>query len=298
MRHATCIAFLKWALPRLGLAWPGFRRVHRQVCKRISRRLGELHLPDALAYRQFLEAHPDEWPVLDSFCWISISRFYRDRAVFDHLVKEILPDLAANALAEGWNELKCCSLGCAAGEEPYSLNLLWKFQLAARFPALVLSVIAVDADEGALQRARGGCFRGGSLKELPAERLNSAFNRSRDQHRVKPEFRAGVEFRLQNIRENIPRGPFDLILCRNLVFTYFDAPSQCKLLRQILTELRPAGVLVIGRKESLPADEIDIEPCPAGLGIYRKLRGKRLSAIAPTRSRGHKAHNQDRARFG
>ena len=42
MGDADCVAFLQEALPRLGLRWPGFRKVHRQVCKRLRRRMKEL----------------------------------------------------------------------------------------------------------------------------------------------------------------------------------------------------------------------------------------------------------------
>jgi hypothetical protein len=79
MQDAECVALLRWALPRLGLRWPGFRKVRRQVCKRINRRIKELGLADVAAYREHLERVPEEWPRLDALCRITISRFYRDR---------------------------------------------------------------------------------------------------------------------------------------------------------------------------------------------------------------------------
>jgi chemotaxis protein methyltransferase CheR len=69
------VDFLQWALPRLGLRWAGFRKVRRQVCRRLRRRLGELELADLDAYREHLEAHPEEWTVLDALIPITISRF-------------------------------------------------------------------------------------------------------------------------------------------------------------------------------------------------------------------------------
>ena len=51
MRDADCIAFLRWALPRLDLRWQGFREVHGQVCKRLKRRMKALGLADIAAYR-------------------------------------------------------------------------------------------------------------------------------------------------------------------------------------------------------------------------------------------------------
>ena len=55
MKNTECVAFLQWALPQLVMRWPGFRKVRRQVCRRIGRRLCELGLPDVAAYRACLE---------------------------------------------------------------------------------------------------------------------------------------------------------------------------------------------------------------------------------------------------
>jgi hypothetical protein len=86
MTDANCVAFLQWALPRLGRRWAGYRKVRRQVCRRVSRRMGELGLGSFAEYRSHLEREPDEWPRLDALTNITISRFYRDRAVYDFLV--------------------------------------------------------------------------------------------------------------------------------------------------------------------------------------------------------------------
>jgi chemotaxis methyl-accepting protein methylase len=84
MSDSQCVAFLKWALPRLGMRWAGYRKVRRQVCNRARRRASELGLSDLNAYRRYLEAHPGEWAVLDSLTPITISRFYRDHGTFDY----------------------------------------------------------------------------------------------------------------------------------------------------------------------------------------------------------------------
>jgi chemotaxis protein methyltransferase CheR len=99
LRDSDCIAFLQWALPRLGLRWTGFRKVHRQVCKRLRRRLNELGLETLDQYRLCLEDDPAEWAALDGLCHITISRFRRDEAVFNALRDNILPDLTRAASA-------------------------------------------------------------------------------------------------------------------------------------------------------------------------------------------------------
>jgi chemotaxis protein methyltransferase CheR len=88
------------------MRWPGFRKVRRQVGRRVDRRLRQLGLDDVSAYQDYLEDHPREWLLLDEFCRISISRFYRDRGVFDLIGNEVLPQLAVAAIVRGDRELR------------------------------------------------------------------------------------------------------------------------------------------------------------------------------------------------
>jgi chemotaxis protein methyltransferase CheR len=269
MQDAECVALLRWALPRLGLHWPGFRKVRRQVCKRINRRIKELGLADVAAYREHLERVPEEWPRLDALCRITISRFYRDRAVFDHLGEVVLPALAGAAVARGDPMLRCWSAGCGSGEEPYSLALLWAFHVGPAFPGLSFAVVATDADQHLLARAARACYPRGTLRELPFEWTCRAFVREHGNECLRPAFRRGIRFLCQDIRSVHPEGPFDLVLCRNLAFTYFDARLQRRTLLDIAARMRPGAVLVVGKDERLPDPE-GFEPSPAGLGVYRK----------------------------
>ncbi len=282
MSDFSCAEFLQWALPRLSLEWQGFRRVRRQVCRRIGRRAQDLKLPDLVAYRAYLEVHPEEWALLDSFCRIPISRFLRDRIVFDLLGAEVLPELAAAAAARGARDLRCWSAGCASGEEPYSLKILWTREVASRFPDLSLAVVATDIDEELLDRARAARYRASSLRELPEAWVEKAFTRSNGFFELRTELRAGVEFLRQDVREEAPPGPFDLILCRNLVFTYFDAALRQGTLQRILRELCPGGALVIGLRERLPEGAAGVAAWNARLKIYRRSAGREaLSSGGP-----------------
>jgi CheR methyltransferase, SAM binding domain len=115
MQDADCVQFLRWALPRLELRWAGFRKGRRQVCRRISWRLAELGLSDGTAYRSYIEGNADEWDRLDGVSRITMSRFWRDPAVFESLRDDVLPALGPT--------VSLWSAGCASDEEPYSLVL-------------------------------------------------------------------------------------------------------------------------------------------------------------------------------
>lgn len=246
-----CTIFLQWALPRMKMRWAGFRKVRKQVCKRIRRRMKLLGLQNFEEYRNWLTTHHSEWNELDEMCRITISRFYRDWAVFDYLKDEILPRLAQRATLEK-RPIRCWSAGCASGEEPYTLSLIWGFNFKEKFPELDFQIIATDVDAQLLDRAKKGCYTPGSLKGLPEEWLAKAFTIKENSYCIHSRFGKNIEWLQQDIRKSFPTGMFDLILCRNLVATYFEPALQVVIYNQMKSVLRPGGVLVLGCHEKLP----------------------------------------------
>jgi chemotaxis protein methyltransferase CheR len=91
---------------------------------------------------------------------------------------------------------------------------------------------------------------------------------------LRPEFRAEAAFRLQDIHAAWPEGRFDLILCRNLVFTYFAPTLQREMLARLEAHLAPGGFLILGSHESLPAGSDALVPVAAGQPIYRVRPGR------------------------
>ena len=254
------------------MRWVGFRKVRRQVCKRIDRRLKGLGLPSIASYSSYLSSHRQEWQVLDSLCRISVSRFCRDQRVFDFLTKTVLPDLARSAVASGQSTLQCWSAGCASGEEPYTLSILYKLGVYPQLPDLPpigLDVVATDADPHLLQRAEDGCYPASSLRDLPPSWISLAFERVGDAYSIRERFRHGVHFLRQDIRKELPVGPFRLILCRNLAFTYFEPVLQREVLLKLLPRLVAGGALIIGQRESLPREISVLEDWNPSLGVYR-----------------------------
>lgn len=284
MDDRACVEFLQWALPVLKLRWAGFRKVRRQVCKRLGRRLRVLGLPDIAAYQGHLQRHCEEWTVLDGLCRITISRYLRDRRVFSCLQQSILPELVERMNAQGRSWLRLWSAGCAAGEEPYSLAILWELAIkprAAEAPAR-LEIVATDSDQRLLERAAAACYPRSSVRELPADWRSRAFVERAGEVCLRPPFRRHVEFLWQDVRVESPPGAFDLILCRNLAFTYFDDALQRSILRRLALALRPEGFLVIGIHETLPQDQQDFAPWSRQPGVYQR-RADRLDVLAPPR---------------
>jgi chemotaxis protein methyltransferase CheR len=122
-----------------------------------------------------------------------------------------------------------------------------------------------------LTRARAACYPASSLKDLPPTWRTTAFSPTGEEYCLRPEFRTGVDFRCQDIRTEQPAESFHLILCRNLVFTYFGRSLQQQMLAKITGYLLPGGGLVIGKTEQLPQELPHLTPWLPNLKIYRYL---------------------------
>jgi chemotaxis protein methyltransferase CheR len=252
---AACVAFLQWALPQIGLRWAGYRKVRRQVCRRLRRRLDELGLPDLEAYRARLAADPAEWEALAALTPVTISRFARDRAVWDALGREVVPALEHTAA----EPLRAWSAACASGEEAYTLALLW--------PAM--EVLATDVHPAVLERARRAAYPASSLRELTAAERERGFTARGAEHVVRPAIAARVTVTPHDLGDPPPDGPFDLVLCRNAAFTYFDDAPRRAVLTRLAGALRAGGALVIGLHETLPADP-RYAPWPGVRAVHRR----------------------------
>lgn len=100
MRNADCVAFLRWALPRLDLRWQGFREGPRPSLQAAQTPIKTARHRGFDAYRKRLAADPKEWAAVDELCHITISRFFRDSRVFEALSERVLPKIAARAVAD------------------------------------------------------------------------------------------------------------------------------------------------------------------------------------------------------
>ncbi|MFC1523930.1 CheR family methyltransferase [Thermodesulfobacteriota bacterium] len=267
---AQYVGFLQRALPMMGLRWSGFRKVRGQVIKRIRKRIHDLGLSDLQSYEQFLAENQDEWPWLTFLCRVTISRFYRDREVFTRLAGDVLPELADRARDRSTGTLRCWSVGSASGEEAYTVSLIWELLAGIQYPEMSLEILAWDIDPNMISRAEKGCYEWSSIKDLPGAWRTKGFVKNEDRFCLQRNYKDNVTFFRRDIRSADPDGSFDLILCRNLVFTYFSESLQAMVLSQLEKSLVFGGALVIGKHEFLPGQSASIEPWITNCRIFRK----------------------------
>jgi chemotaxis methyl-accepting protein methylase len=239
--------FLKEAAQRLGLQWRPFKK--DGIKRRLERRIIEIGCSSFEQYLEKMDHHPEEQDRLSQILTVTISRFFRDREVFEILKATLIPNLLKN---KDKKRLKMGSIGCASGEEPYSLSLLWKEVFEKDHPEIQLSIIATDINGSLLERARQGTYKESSLKEAPDGVRRNFFNRVNGLYVLGPEVRKSVDFRRHNILGDEPFPETDILSCRNCAFTYFSKESQNEVLKRIAGSLRKEGYLIIGKEELLP----------------------------------------------
>jgi chemotaxis protein methyltransferase CheR len=239
--------FLKEIAPLLGLQWRPFKR--KGIKRKIERRMTEIGVLNFEEYSVRIREDPGEQRNLSQILTVTISRFFRDKEVFQAIGQSILPVLVKE---EDKEELRIWSIGCASGEEPYSLLLLWKEKFENAWPWIRFSIVATDIDERMLARAKEGKFKKSSLKEVPEGIARKFFNIKSDFYLLDGAIREGIEFKKHDLLREEPFLETDMVFCRNLAFTYFSKESQIDVLKKIATSLRGRGYLVIGKDESLP----------------------------------------------
>jgi chemotaxis methyl-accepting protein methylase len=242
------VEFLKEAAPLFGLHWRPFQR--RGVKRKIERRIIEIELSHFDEYLVRVRKDPEEQRHLSQILTVTISRFYRDKEVFNLLGTSIIPRIIKNKKERG--ELKIWSIGCANGEEPYSLSVLWKQKFEKTLPKIRLTIFATDINDNLLERAKEGRYKKSSLKEVPEEILQRFFKMENGFYILDRSIRKSVEFRRHDIIHEEPFSRMDMVFCRNLAFTYFTRETQIRVLKKFFSSLKDDGHLVIGWDESLP----------------------------------------------
>lgn len=223
--------------------------VRARVAKRM-RALGQASLDDYVAHVEG-EGGAAELKEMVDVLTTNKTSFFRELPHFEFLRKEVLP-----AWVRSGKPLRLWSAGCSSGEEPYSVAMLILDEVpdAARRDVRIL---ATDLSRTVLRRAREGRYAADVVEGISTRFRERYFQAARPvpgqerSYEVVPGVRGMVSFAPLNLMEPWPlRGPFDVILCRN-VMIYFDRPTREKLIRRFRGLLAPQGHLLVGHSESL-----------------------------------------------
>lgn len=236
-------------LNKLGLSWDGYRKVRKGVKRRISRHMHELGCRTMQEYFLALDQDKDARQDCERLMTVSISRFFRDRGLWQALEDEILPAI----IKENRGRVKVWSAGCACGEEVYSLTILWH-TLGRRFQHLPeLQILATDMNPVYLNKARTGTYPRSSLKEVP-EALQARYFKQvkkKQAYAVAEGLKKGIVWQGHNLLSDPPGTNFQMVFLRNSLLTYYEDELKEPAFQKVLDSLAQDGFLIIGAHEKI-----------------------------------------------
>lgn len=199
-------------------------------------------------YAKLLDAEPAEYDRLLDALTINVTKFFRNPQTWGLVSSRVLPAL--------WDRrrgnVRCWSVGCASGEEPYTLAILLLEHARAHPGASAdgARIDATDVDRVSLERAQAGIYDSAAVDEMPPT-LVARYLTPGPPRELHPAVKRLVRFHNHNVLSaRPPDPPYDLIICRNVVI-YFDRPTQERLFLTFVDALELEGYLVLGKVETL-----------------------------------------------
>ncbi len=250
------------------------------MLRRIHRRL-KVHqistLPDYLTY---LKEHPSEATALKKDFLIGVTSFFRNPEAFADLRDEVLPSLFARKDAD--DKIRIWAVGCATGEEAYSLAFLLLEQAAEQgLPSDQIQLFATDIDEEALATARKGRYPEPVAADVPKRYLDRFFEKEGSELVVRKLVRDRVLFTPHSLLRDPPFSDLDLICCRNLLI-YLRRDLQQSVFDLFSYALKAHGYLFLGSSESADLSTDAFRPVVKSHRLYQRREGPRAVPELPS----------------
>ncbi len=264
--------FVEWTAlleHRMGLFISPERRSF--LASGIKARMRETGCNDSRQYYHRLVSHgaqAEEWSLLVDQLTVHETCFFRHESSM-RLVKELLiPEVL-----ERHDQLLAWSVGCATGEETYSLAMMIDDCIQRLGGRRQYSITGTDISLPSLERAREGVYLMRRLKDISGDfQLKYCTRISEKRFQINDALRKRVCFSQLNIRDlkSAPLTKMDLVFCQNLLI-YFDRERRLEIVNDLCEFLRPGGMLVIGPGELLDWRHSKMEKvCYADTLVYRR----------------------------
>lgn len=223
--------------------------------RRINKRLLETDTGSFNEYYNYLVNNQVEEDELIDALTINVSKFFRNPFVFEFISEKLVPRLIFGKLKKKEKYLRIWSAGCASGEEPYSLAIIFNEFLEKENLELDLRIFATDIDKKSLKSAKEGVYNFESIKEVKYGLLSKYFIQENSSFKIVSKIKNMVNFSFYDLLEKKSYAPpesifgnFDLVFCRN-VLIYFNLEYQEKIFEKLHHSLAPNGYLILGEAE-------------------------------------------------
>ena len=254
-------------IDRFGFSWAGFRRVRKGVKKRLARHMQETGCQNIGDYIEAIERDREVRLQFERVMTVSISRFFRDRRLWEIMQGQILPIMAKKAC----QVVRVWSAGCASGEEVYSFRILWEGLQKSYTSIPDLSILATDLSPRYLDRARAAVYPRSSKREVPEAIRSTYFETyAGEMYALKSGMREGVVWQVHHLLSDPPGIAFDLIFLRNNLLSYYTDEVKLPAMTKVVDSLAPGGFLVIGSHERIPIEPADLKHWGNSTYVFRK----------------------------
>lgn len=247
------VQFQQWVAlleSRTGITLPVSRKTF--LVTNLHTRMREVGVSDYQSYYNMVmdgSRGQVEWEVLVDKLTVHETRFFRDNHALDLIREYSLDPLLHQNRTEPYT-VYAWSVGCATGEEPYSLAMLMDHMFRQE-TSLYYGITASDISRAALQTGRNAIYHVRRVKNVPKEMADKYLSPVDAEHvQVNESLRHKVCFTQTNLLglADQPIGEMDIILCQN-VLIYFNHAMRDRILTQLVTRLKPNGLLVLGAGE-------------------------------------------------
>lgn len=216
------------------------------LSRRIGIRMKMLDMTSSSQYAELLNSDLNEVGTLYDTLSINVTKFCRDKQVWQVFGNKIIPNLSKNTKLN--DKLRIWSCGCASGEEPYSLAII--FSEAFKNSDNKFQILATDINSKALQHARRGIYTPDNLKNLDSLLITKYFKRTNDgNYKIIDKIKDLVSFNLADIT-TFSINYLDVIFCRNLLI-YYGKDAQDLIFKKFHNVLKPNRYLILGMDETL-----------------------------------------------
>lgn len=217
------------------------------IQRRIARRLVLSKQSSLREYQDFLRGNSQELAALYGDVLIGVTSFFRNPETFDIIGQQIFPELLKQP---GDDPLRCWVVGCATGQEAYSIAITFVEAAERIGKTRKLQIFASDLSDGSLDKARAGWYPKNLLADMAPARLQRFFFEAEGGYRVSKTLRDMVLFAHQNLTADPPFSRVDVISCRNLLIC-LEPSAQRKAMPTFHYALKPGGFLLLGASESV-----------------------------------------------
>jgi len=182
---------------------------------------------------------------------MAFTYFFRDLHTLERVVRYMVPEVLGRSRIRIWDA------GCAMGQEPYSLAMVFAENMG-RFAFGNVQIQATDIDESDLfeQIISTGEYPADQVKRIPREVFAKYFQAGQNpgHFRLVKAIKNRVAFQRHDLLSLQPVGwNFSLVLCKN-VLLHFEPAARVAVIKMFHQTLTPGGFLATEQTQKLPGE--------------------------------------------